>query len=105
MLPLALGGTAGVRNGIREAIPFLTPALAHRPWPPGTLLIEAAGQVIELPAQVLVGQREELAHGRGAGRPQGPEQPGHDAPEQLVRLQVHGRPCQPWVTLVQERAA
>jgi Epoxide hydrolase N terminus len=31
------------------------------------------------------------------------EQPGHNTPEQLVRLQVHGRPRQPRVALVQER--
>jgi hypothetical protein len=37
----------------------------------------------------------EPAHGQGAGRPQGREQPGHDAPEQLIRLQLHGRPRQP----------
>jgi hypothetical protein len=51
-------------------------------------------QVIELPADVRVGQHEESAHGRGAGRPQGREQPGHDAPEQLIRLHVDGRPCE-----------
>ena len=54
---------------------------------------------------MLVGQGEELPDGRGAGRPQGREQPGHHAPEQLVRLQVHGRSRQPRVALVQERGA
>jgi hypothetical protein len=36
---------------------------------------------------------------------QGFNQPGHDAREQLIRLQVHGRPRQPRVALVQERGA
>jgi hypothetical protein len=31
--------------------------------------LQAAGQVIELPAHVLVGQCKETAHGRGTGRP------------------------------------
>jgi hypothetical protein len=39
-------------------------------------LIQAAGQVIELPTHVLRGQGEELAHGPGADRPHGREQPG-----------------------------
>ena len=69
----------------------------------GGPFIQAAGQGAELPADVLVRQREEPAHGRGAGRPQGREQPGHDAAEQLVRLQVCGRPSEPRVALVQER--
>jgi hypothetical protein len=41
----------------------------------------------------------------GAGLAQGREQPSHDVPEQLIGLQVCGRPCEPGVALVQERAA
>jgi hypothetical protein len=52
---------------------------------------------------MLVGQREELARGRGTGRAQGGEQSGHHAPEQLICLQVQGRSRQPGVALVQER--
>jgi hypothetical protein len=52
---------------------------------------------------VLGGQGEELTHGLGV--PQGREQPGHHAPEQLIRLQVHWRLRQPWVAPVQERGA
>ena len=51
---------------------------------------------------MLVRQREESAHGRRAGRPQGRKQPGDDAPEQLIRIQVHGRPCESRVAFVQE---
>ncbi len=81
------GSNAGFRQG-RGGGPF----------------IQALGQVIELPAHVLVGQREESAYGRGAGLAQSREEPHHDVPEQLIRLQVCGWPCEPWVALVQERA-
>jgi hypothetical protein len=38
---------------------------------------------------VLVGQRKELAHGRGADGAQGLEQPLCHGPEQLIGLEVH----------------
>ena len=39
----------------------------------GRLFVQAAGQVIELPAHVLVGQREEFAHGPRTGLTHGLE--------------------------------
>ena len=96
-LPLVLGEAL---NYLQHASAVRAQSGRRRCWTAGNAgfrqlggsgpFIQAAGQVIELPAHVLVGQREEPAHRRGAGRPQGREQPGHDAPEQLIRLQVHG---------------
>ena len=54
---------------------------------------------------MLVGQREELAHGLGAGFAQRLEQPLHHGAEQFVGLHVQGRPCQARITPVQERSA
>ena len=54
---------------------------------------------------MLVGQGEELAHGLGPDRPQGREQPGRHAAEQVVGLQVQRRLCQPRVTPLQDRRA
>ena len=50
---------------------------------------------------MLVGQGEELPDGPGADLPQGRDQPGHHAAEQLVGLQVQRRLRQPRVAPVQ----
>ncbi len=71
----------------------------------GGLFIQASGQVIELPAHVLVGQREELAHGPGAGFADRLEQPLHHGAEQFVGLQVQRRLRQARVAFVEKRGA
>jgi hypothetical protein len=54
---------------------------------------------------MLGGQGEELTYSLGPDRPHGREQPGHHAPEQFVRLQVHWWLRQARVAPVQESAA
>src|SRR5271155_4607012 len=59
-------------------------------------------QVIQLPAQVLVGQTEELAYGRRTYLAEGHEQPLNHAAEQLVGLQIQRWLRQARVAAVQE---
>ena len=54
---------------------------------------------------MLVGQREELAHGPGAGLAQRLEQPFHHGAEQLVGLQVQRRLRQARIAPVQQGGA
>ena len=54
---------------------------------------------------MLAREAKELPDGRRAGRPQGRQERGHHAPEQFVRLQVHGGSRQPRVAPVKERNA
>jgi hypothetical protein len=71
----------------------------------GRPLIQAAGHFIQLPAQVLAGQGEELARVRRPGLAQRLEQPLDHRAEQLVRLEVERRPRQARVAPVQQRGA
>jgi hypothetical protein len=69
------------------------------------LFVQAAGQVIQLPAHVLAGQGEELARGRRSGLAQRLEQALDHGAEQLVGLQVQRRPGQSRVAAVEEGGA
>ena len=94
----AVRGEAGVAAGRRGKLP-LAQLHGHR------LVIQASGQVTQLPAHVLASQGEELPDGSGTRLAQGLEQPLHHGAEQLVRLEVERRVCQPWVVVVQQRGA
>ena len=65
----------------------------------------SSGQVIELPAHLLVGQSEELAHGPGTGLAQRLEQPFRHGAEQFVGLHVQRRLRQARITPVQQSVA
>ena len=54
---------------------------------------------------MLVGQREQLAHGPGPGLAQGLEQPFRHGAEQFIGLEVQRRPRQARITAVQQRGA
>ena len=93
---------------VRREAGFAAGRGGHKPFAQfhgGGSFIQAAGQVIELPAHVLVGQGEELAHGLGTDRTHGLEQPFHHAAKHFRRLQIHRRPGQSRVAPVQHGGA